>query len=84
VSNYTKKLKELGFKIITAEEIKYPVKVYDVGALVFMAKVIEWEYPEFSVKTHKNKLLDCQKEIEEKGFLQATGHRLIIVAKKDE
>ena len=81
-SNYTKTLKGQGFQIIKAEDSKYPIKVFDVGALVFLAKILEWEYPGFTVKTHMDKLLDCQKEIDEKGYLQATGHRVIIVAKK--
>jgi len=79
---YTDTLKKLGFEIVETEEAVFPVKVYDVGALVFMAKVIVWEYPDFSVKTHVDKLLDCQREIEEKGFLEATGHRFLIIAKK--
>ena len=79
---YTDTLKKLGFEIVETEEAVFPVKVYDVGALVFMAKIIVWEYPDFSVKTHVDKLLDCQREIEEKGFLEATGHRFLIIAKK--
>ena len=82
IDKYVNTLTDLGFQIIKAEEAKYPVKVYDVGALVFQAKVIVWEYPEFSVKTHLDKLFDCQREIEAKGYLEATGHRFIIAAKK--
>jgi len=82
MSSYVNTLSMLGFEIIKEDEIKYPIKVYDVGALVYMAKVIVWEYPGFSVKTHTDKLLDCQREIEEKGFLEATGHRFLIAAKK--
>jgi len=82
VSKYVDTLEKLGFEIVETEEAKFPVKVYDVGALVFMAKIIVWEYPDFSVKTHLDKLLDCHKEIEKKGFLEATGHRFLIIAKK--
>ena len=49
-----------------------------------MAKIIVWEYPGFSVMTHLDKLLDCHREIEEKGFLEATGHRFLIVARLEE
>jgi SAM-dependent methyltransferase len=82
VDNYTNSLKKLGFNIIEADEFQSPMKFNDVGALVFWAKVIVWEFPSFSVKTHLDKLLDCQKEIEEKGFIQGTGHHFYIVAKK--
>jgi len=55
---------------------------FDVGALVYWAKNIPWQFPGFSVKTHLDQLLDCQREIEEVGFLQSTGHRFLIVAQK--
>jgi len=82
VKDYVERLTELGFKAIKTNEAEYPAKFYDVGALVFYAKIIVWEYPGFSVKTHLGKLIDCQREIEEKGFLAATGHRFFIVARK--
>jgi len=82
MDRYVETLSGLGFEIITSDEALYPIKVYDVGALVFMAIVIVWEYPDFSVRTHLDKLMECQREIEEKGFLEATGHRFLIVARK--
>lgn len=82
IEKYAESLNDLGFDIVKTDESIYPVKVFDVGALVFMAKIIVWEYPGFSVKTHLEKLLDCHKEINEKGFLEATGHRFLIVARK--
>jgi len=82
VDKYVDTLRKIGFQIIKTDEAEYPVKVYDVGAFVFYAKVIVWEYPGFAVKTLLDKLLKCQKEIEEKGFLDSTGHRFLIVAKK--
>jgi len=82
IKNYVAALEKQGFQIIRTNEIEYPVKVYDVGALVFQAKVIVWEYPNFSVETNFDKLLDCHRIIEDKGFLEATGHRFLIVAQK--
>jgi SAM-dependent methyltransferase len=82
IENYTATLTELGFNIIKADEAEYPVKVYDVGALVYVAKIITWEYPNFSVKTHLDKLLGCQRKIDEEGFLLGMGHSFIIVAQK--
>jgi len=83
VERYVGDLSGLGFHVLSKEDFLYPIKVYDVGALVFMAKIIVWEYPGFSVKTHLDKLLDCQREVDEKGFLEATGHRFLIVARKE-
>jgi len=82
VEKYSEKMTDLGFKILNTDEVKYPVKFFDVGALVFYAKIIAWEYPNFSVKTHLDKLLDCQRELTEKGYLEGTGHRFYIVAQK--
>ena len=82
IEEYTSKLVELGFEIVKADDAQYLVKFYDVGALVYYAKVIVWEFPGFSVKTHLDKLLDCQREVEEKGYLSGTGHSFYIVARK--
>lgn len=82
IGRYTDALSSSGYEVIKTEEILYPARFYDTGALVFMAKVLVWEFPGFSVKTHLNKLLDCQKEIEEKGFLECTEHRFLIVSRK--
>lgn len=82
LDNYVETLIKLGFQIVAKKDETFAVKVYDVGALVFMAKILVWEYPDFSVETHIGKLLDCQKDIEERGFLEATGHRFYFVAKK--
>jgi hypothetical protein len=68
-------LSGLGFQVVRTDEVEYPIKVYDVSALVFIAKIIVWEYLGFSVNSHLEKLLDCQRVIKEKGFLEATGHR---------
>lgn len=82
VARYTDELKSMGYRIHKADEVQYPAKFYDVGALVFYAKIIVWEIPNFSVQTHLDKLFACQREVEDKGFLGGTGHRFLIVAKK--
>jgi len=82
VEYYADQLKHLGFEILQTEESLYPVKYFDVGALVYHAKQIPWQYPGFSVKTHLDQLLAYQKEIEASGYIQGTGHRFLIVARK--
>ena len=82
LSNYVESLISLGFQIIKMDEMIYPAKFFDVGALVFFAKIIVWEFPGFSVKTHLEKLLDFQRDIDEKGYIESTDHRFLIVAKK--
>ena len=82
LENYTQNLRDIGYHILASNEIKYTAKFHDVGALVFYAKIIEWEYPNFSVKTHLKKLFACQQELEEKGTLEGTEHRFFLVAQK--
>ena len=71
-----------GFRIIRAEEAYRPIKFYDVGAFVWFAHIIEWEFPDFSVDKCFYQLLKMQKEIEDKGKVEGTIHRYLIVAKK--
>ena len=76
-------LKDVGFEILRAEEHFGPMRFYDTGALVFFTKNVQWEYPGFSVEKCWDRLLDVQREIEEKGFVEGTEHRFLIVARKN-
>lgn len=77
-----KKFEEAGFTILKAEEAYRPIYFYDVGAFVWFAHIIEWEFPNFSVDNCFEHLLRMQEEIEKNGFVQGTIHRYLIVAKK--
>ena len=39
-----------GFTTLEAEEVYRPIKFWNVGALVWFAHIIEWEFPNFDVK----------------------------------
>lgn len=80
--NNTSALQEAGFMILTAQEAFTPIRFFDVGALVYFAKIIPWEFPGFSVEGSFAKLSQCQKAIEKKGFIGGTEYRFIIVAQK--
>ena len=47
-----KELEEKGFEIIDCGEVFQPIKFFDVGALVWFAKIIEWEFVNFKVDTY--------------------------------
>lgn len=70
------------FQIVQQEEAITPILFYDLGAFVYFAKIIEWEFIGFSVDKCFTQLLDMQKEIEEKGYLQGSEHRYLMVLKK--
>ena len=78
------RLKKKGFNIIRQEECSPKVIFKDVGAFVYFAKIIEWEYVGFSVDTHYDKLLEFQKEIEETGSVIGKAHRYLIIARKKQ
>ena len=53
-----------------------------MGAFVYFAKIIEWEFPNFSVDKCFNQLCKLQLDIEREGFIESIGHRFMIVAQK--
>ncbi len=73
---------DAGFHIIRAEEAYRPIKFYDVGSFVWFAHIIEWEFPDFSVDKCFQGLLKMQRMIDDKGNIEGTIHRYLIVAKK--
>ncbi len=77
-----KVFEEEGFRIIEEAEAYRPIKFYDVGAFVWFAHIIEWEFPGFSVDRCFEALLKMQKLIEKEGSVEGTIHRYLIVAEK--
>ena len=80
--NQVKELEKAGFEILRADEAFRPIRFYDVGAFVWFARVIVWEFPDFSVDRCFEQLLKLQEMIEENGVIEGTVHRYMIVAKK--
>lgn len=75
---------EAGFHMIQTEEAYRPIKFYDVGAFVWFAHIIEWEFPEFSVDRCFERLLKMQEKVNGAGYVEGTIHRYLIVAKKNQ
>ena len=71
-----------GFEIVRREEAFRPVRFFDVGALVWFARVIEWEFPGFTVARCLPELFSAQRILKERGCLEGTIHRFLIVAHK--
>lgn len=71
-----------GFRILRAEEAYRPILFYDAGAFVWFARIIQWEFPGFSVDRCLEGLLDMQAEIEARGEIRGTIHRYLIAAEK--
>ena len=76
------KFEQAGFRILRGEEAFRPIRFFDVGALVWFARIIQWEFPDFSVDTHLENLWKAQRLLEETGSLEGSTHRFLLVAKK--
>lgn len=75
-------MKKLDMEIIEAKEAFVPMEFYDVGALVWFAKIIEWEFVGFNVEMHIDNLYKAQKILEKERKIVGNTHRYLIVAKK--
>ena len=76
------KFEAAGFTIVQSGEVFRPIRFFDVGALVWFARIIEWEFPGFSVDTHLDKLLNAQRILDEQGCIEGSIHRFFLLAQK--
>lgn len=74
--------RRVGFDILRQEECFRPIRFYDVGALTWFARVIPWEFPQFSVDTHLENLMQAQRVLEETGYIEGKTHRFLLEAQK--
>ena len=74
--------RDAGFEVLDEREVFCPIRFYDVGALVWFARIIQWEFPDFSVDTCLEGLLNAQQILEQKGCIEGKIHRFLLVAKK--
>lgn len=77
-----RKFCDAGFSILDAQECWRPIKFYDVGALVWFARIIEWEFPDFSVERCQERLLHAQQLLERNGCIEGRIHRFMLVCEK--
>lgn len=77
-------LANAGFRILMGEEAYRAIRFFDVGALVWFAEIIEWEFRGFSVESSFDRLLKAQELLEKNGSVDGTIHRYLIAAQKDK
>lgn len=77
-----RKFCDAGFTILDAQECWRPIRFYDVGALVWFARIIEWEFPGFSVERCRDRLLRAQELLERNGCIEGRIHRFMLVCEK--
>ena len=70
-----------GFEILEKEEVYLPIRFFDVGALVWFARIIEWEFEGFSVDHSLENLYRAQEILEKNGVIEGQIHRFYLVAR---
>ncbi|MBQ8654341.1 MAG: class I SAM-dependent methyltransferase [Clostridia bacterium] len=77
------RFRRAGFSILRTDEAFRPIRFLDVGALVWFARICEWEFEGFSVEKCFPRLMEAQRLLERHGSLEGSSHRFLIVARKD-
>jgi SAM-dependent methyltransferase len=75
-------LTETGFQIIKAKEQIGYNRFYDIRAVVYVLKVLPWEFPGFDPFKQRNQLLDIHLNILQDGFFDSVNHRFFVIAQK--
>lgn len=75
-------IRRAGFEIVRSEEALLDSIFYDIGAVVFFLRVIEWQIPGFSVPRYRERLYAMHELIEAEGAFHAKAHRYLVEAKK--
>ena len=76
------RFEQAGFVIEKAMEAFRPMTFLDVGALVWFARIIEWEFPGFSVDQCLPALENAQRMINADGKITTHTHRFLLIAQK--
>ena len=75
---------QTGFEILDGRECFRPIRFYDVGALVWFARIIQWEFPDFSVERNLERLMQAQNLLNESGVVEGSIHRFLLISRKCE
>lgn len=81
VKRATERFRDAHFDILFLEEYYPYQKFFSMEALIYYVKVIEWEYPGFSVESHFEQLLQIYHGLTRDGYVLNDAHRFIIVAR---
>ena len=82
LTTVSRMFRDAGFRVLEEAEAFRPIRFFDVGALVWFARIIQWEFPGFSVDTHLEGLLRAQHILDKNGTIDGRIHRFLLVAQK--
>jgi len=80
----SKAFRSAGFEILQAQEAFRSIRFFDVGALVWFARIIEWEFPRFSVQGCADRLLALNEQLERGEPIAGRTHRFLLAARKPQ
>jgi len=84
LANEIQKFTQHDFRPLYMQEYFPYLRFFDVGAVVYYAKIIEWEFPGFSVEKHENQLIALQKTLKIKGYIECFEHRFVTVVENNK
>jgi len=76
------RFEKAGFQILRQEEAFRSIRFFDVGALVWFARIIEWEFPGFSVEGCLPRLIQAEERLKNGETLEGSTHRFLLAAQK--
>ncbi|MOA34969.1 hypothetical protein D3C78_1563860 [compost metagenome] len=82
LSRTVAELSQVGFTVLKQQEFFPSLQFADVGALVYFAKIIEWEFADFSVDRCFEQLCELSQWVEKEGYISSTEHRFFALARK--
>ena len=71
-----------GFEILRAAEAYRTDKIFDIAALIIQLRLVPWQIPDFSIDRYRDRLREIHDAIAHNGYLEVTGHRFLLVARK--
>jgi len=71
-----------GLAVDYSDEIVTAARFYDLGAVLYYLKAIEWQVKDFTVDRYRGELEEIYRRIEADGYFEATCHRFIVSASK--
>ena len=75
-------VQDAGFTVLQSEECHLESRFIDVGAVVYYAKVIPWQFPDFSAASHFSELMKLQHILEQQGYIPCHQSRFYLVARR--
>lgn len=81
---YIRRFSGNNFSILDSRETFGTIRFNDTGALVWFARIIEWEFPNFSVQNNLKQLLALQEQWEQEKVIEGRTHRFLLTARKKQ